>query len=142
MDYKKKISLISVIIIGFFILIGIVLVAIFNPEEYEFFPQCILYQTTGLKCAGCGMTRAMHYLFTGNIKKAIGYNIMIIPLIIVISYSLFRYIMYIIKDEQIVNKKLERILKIFLVSLIIFIFVRNIIKIWLYTRLIEQNIVK
>lgn len=129
MNSKKKISLISVLIIGFFILIGIVLVAIFNPEEYDFFPQCILYQTTGLKCAGCGMTRAMHYLFTGNIKKSIDYNIMIVPLIIVLGYSLFRYIMYIIKDEQIVNKRLEIILKTFLVSLIIFIFIRNIIKI-------------
>lgn len=129
MNSKKKVSLITAIIIGLFCLIALIMVIIFNPEEYNFFPQCIFFQITGFKCAGCGMTRAIHYLLNGDIKKAISYNIMIIPFFCVISYSLYRYIRYLIKDEEIVNTKLEFILKLFLATLIIFIFVRNIIKI-------------
>ena len=71
------------------------------------------------------MTRAMHYLVNGNIKKAIWYNLMIIPGAFVLSYSSYRYIKYIVKNEEIVNKPLDIILKIYLAILILFMIVRN-----------------
>ena len=126
MDRKKKNSLIIVIAVSVIAIIGLFLVKNYNPEEESFFIPCIFNKVTGLKCPGCGMTRAMHYLVNGNIKKAIWYNLMIVPGFFVLLYSGYRYIRYIVKNEEIVNKPLEIILKAFLSILIIFMIVRNI----------------
>ncbi len=40
---------------------------------------CPLYQTTGLWCPACGLTRATHALLNGDVPAAIGYN-MLFPL--------------------------------------------------------------
>lgn len=125
MNNKKKNSIIFVVILGIIGIVGIILVKNFNPDEESFFIPCMLYKVTGIKCAGCGMTRAMHNLVNGRIQTAIWYNLMIVPGSIVLLYSAYRYIRYLIKDEPIVNKALDYILKIFLVILIIFMIVRN-----------------
>ncbi len=49
-----------------------------NPEADEFYPKCILYTMTGLKCAGCGGQRAVHCVLHGEVAKAFGYNWMIL----------------------------------------------------------------
>lgn len=126
MNKRKKNSLICIIIILIICLFGLLLVKKFNPEEKSFFIPCMFYKTTGLKCPGCGMTRAMHYLVNGNIEKAIWYNLMIVPGSFVLIYSGYRYMRYIVKDEPIVNKTLDYMLKIFLIILIMFMIVRNI----------------
>lgn len=125
MNKKKRNSIIGIIILGVIVLAGIILVRNYNPEEESFFIPCIFNKLTGIKCAGCGMTRAMHYLFNGNIGKAIWYNLMIVPSGIVLLYSAYRYIRYIVKDEPIVNNVLDKMLKIFLVVIIIFMITRN-----------------
>ena len=71
------------------------------------------------------MTRAIHNLFIGRIIEAIWYNLMLLPSAVIFSYSTYRYSRYIIKDEPIVNKPLDIILKIFLVVIIIFMIDRN-----------------
>ena len=130
MNKKKIVSLIIVISVSIIAVIGLFLVKNFNPEEESFFIPCMFNKVTGLKCPGCGMTRAMHYLVNGNIKKAIWYNLMIIPGSFVLVYSGYRYFRYIVKDEEIVNKPLEIILNIFLVVLILFMIARNITNIF------------
>ena len=118
----------SLIVTGFFIviaIIGLILVKKYNPEEESFFIPCVFNKLTGLKCAGCGMTRAMHYLVNGRLDKAIWYNLMIIPGAFVLVYSSYRYIKYIIKNEPIVNNTLNYTLKIFLAVIIIFMIARN-----------------
>ena len=126
MNKKKLASLIIVFLVSIIAIIGLVLVKNFNPEEESFFIPCMFHKVTGLKCPGCGMTRAMHYLVNGNIKKAVWYNLMIIPGAFVLIYSSYRYIKYLFKNEEIVNTPLEIILKIFLAILILFMIVRNI----------------
>ena len=125
MDKKKKNSIILISIVAVIAVIGIILVKNYNPEEESFFIPCIFNKLTGLKCAGCGMTRAMHHLVNGRIGKAIWYNLMIIPGSFVLLYSAYRYMRYIIKDEPMVNKTLDYTLKIFLVVIIIFMISRN-----------------
>ena len=127
LNKKQKQSLVSLFILAIIGIAGLYLVKKCNPEESSFFIPCMFYKITGFKCAGCGMTRAMHYLVNGNIKKAIWYNLMIIPGFFVLAYSCYRYIKYILKNEPIVNKSLEYILKVFLVILIFFMIIRNTI---------------
>lgn len=125
MNKKKRNSIIFISILAIIACIGAVTVKKYNPEEHSFFIPCIFYKLTGIKCAGCGMTRAIHNLLNGRIKEAIWYNLMLLPSAVIFSYSTYRYLRYIIKDEPIVNKPLDIILKIFLVVIIIFMIARN-----------------
>lgn len=56
---------------------GALIVAWFNPVTAGFFPQCPLYQMTGLACPGCGLTRGFHALFHGDVLTALDYNAML-----------------------------------------------------------------
>lgn len=125
MNKKKRNSIIFISILAIIACIGAVIVKKYNPEEHSFFIPCIFYKLTGIKCAGCGMTKAIHNLLNGRIKEAIWYNLMLLPSAVIFSYSTYRYLRYIIKDEPIVNKPLDIILKIFLVVIIIFMIARN-----------------
>ncbi len=126
LDKNKKRSICIVTTLLVIAIVGVILVKIYNPEEESFFIPCMLYKLTGIKCPGCGMTRSVHYLVNGNLKQAIWYNLMLIPIIILVIYALYRYIRYLIKDEEIINKTLENTLKVFLVILLIFWITRNL----------------
>lgn len=55
------------------LLVGLTALALvwrFEPQGQFFYPRCWLYQTTGLKCPGCGATRALHALLNGNLRDA------------------------------------------------------------------------
>jgi len=38
------------------------------------FSLCLFYNTTGHPCPGCGMTRALHHIVTGDLLKAAVYH--------------------------------------------------------------------
>lgn len=57
--------------------IGLVLF-LFNPSQYGFYPRCMLYVTTGLYCPGCGATRAAYQLLHGHILTAMHYNVLFV----------------------------------------------------------------
>ena len=44
-----------------------------SESENSFFIPCFFYKIMGIKCPGCGMTRSLHNLVNGDIKKAIWY---------------------------------------------------------------------
>ena len=50
-------------------------VAVVPPTEHSLYPKCQLYQTTGLHCMGCGLTRSAHSLLNGQVLQAFAYNI-------------------------------------------------------------------
>lgn len=114
LDKKKRGSICIVITLLVIAIIGVILVKIYNPEEESFFIPCMLYKLTGIKCPGCGMTRSVHYLVNGNVKQALWYNLMLIPIIILVIYALYRYLRYLIKGEEIINKTLGKFIKNFL----------------------------
>jgi hypothetical protein len=45
-----------------------------DPARHAVYPQCLLYNTTGIYCAGCGATRAIHALLHGRVIEALHDN--------------------------------------------------------------------
>jgi len=61
-----------------------------DPNRHAVYPQCLLYNATGLYCAGCGATRAIHALFHGRVLEALHDNALFIaalPLLLYIAGS-------------------------------------------------------
>jgi hypothetical protein len=65
---------------------GVFYIRHFNPSTQGIFPRCPFNLLTGLHCPGCGITRAFHQLFNGNIIGALDYNIMILFWVPFLSY--------------------------------------------------------
>jgi hypothetical protein len=68
---NRRVILILLAVFG--ICFGLLLF-LFNPSQYSFFPICIFHQVTGLHCPGCGAQRALHSLFHGQLLLALHYN--------------------------------------------------------------------
>ena len=70
-------------------IVGCVIIIVyykFNPEVYNFFPECPFHKYLHLDCPGCGSQRAIHALLHLEIAKAIGYNLLLVlslPLLII-----------------------------------------------------------
>lgn len=56
---------------------GSIAVWYFDPLKETFFPVCPLFRLTGFACPGCGMTRAFHALFSGDLVAALDYNALV-----------------------------------------------------------------
>lgn len=63
----------------------IFLATFYIKYAYKFIdiPTCIIYETFGIYCPGCGATRAVYSLYSGEILKSIYYNPLIVYLIII-----------------------------------------------------------
>lgn len=83
---RSRYKLVKWIALAIALAVGLAIYFLFNPEDSPFFPKCILYATTGIKCPGCGSQRAMHFLFHGEVGKAFSVH----PLLVLsIPYLLF-----------------------------------------------------
>lgn len=45
-----------------------------GPSGVPWLPSCSFHRLTGLHCAGCGMTRAVHATLQGRLDDAVRYN--------------------------------------------------------------------
>ena len=62
----------------------------FDPVTHSFYPVCLLHQTTGLLCPGCGSLRALHQLLHGNIVQAFRFNpLLMVALPVLIWWGVF-----------------------------------------------------
>lgn len=50
----------------------------FNPEMYNFFPECPFHRFLQLDCPGCGSQRAVHSLLHGDVLLAANYNLLLV----------------------------------------------------------------
>jgi hypothetical protein len=69
------------------ILAGFIMLLIFDPSAESFFPACPLYKTTGLACAGCGLTRATHAIIHGDFYRALRYNVLSPFVMLLLGYT-------------------------------------------------------
>jgi len=49
----------------------------FDPAVVHFYPPCVFHALTGLRCPGCGSTRALHHLLHGDVAGAFRLNPML-----------------------------------------------------------------
>lgn len=69
----KKRNTFYILCFSVLLLLGLIYYFYF-PSHYQFFPQCIFKNITGLSCPGCGSQRAFHELLHLNFQTAIAYN--------------------------------------------------------------------
>src|ERR1041385_3639218 len=58
--------------------VALVILFLFSPTQYPFYPRCPLYVWTGLYCPGCGSLRAVHSLLHGDFLSALRFNSLLI----------------------------------------------------------------
>jgi hypothetical protein len=61
---------------------GAAYVAASNPSDGGVFLPCPFRTLTGLWCPGCGLTRATHQLFHGDIHQALRYNLFVVVILL------------------------------------------------------------
>jgi hypothetical protein len=59
-----------------------------DPSRHAVYPQCMLYNATGLYCAGCGATRAVYALLHGRLLDALHDNALFVAALPVLLYVL------------------------------------------------------
>lgn len=123
----KKYFVITIILL--MTLLILYLVKKYNPENTSLFPPCIIFKFTGLKCAGCGLTRALHYFLNFNLKKAILFNPLLFVFITYFIYFLIKYFMYKLKGCKLSKNSFNISLYILAGITIIYTIVRNFINI-------------
>jgi hypothetical protein len=45
-----------------------------DPSWSHLYPRCVFHALTGLRCPGCGATRALYHLLHADISSAIRFN--------------------------------------------------------------------
>lgn len=79
--------------------------------------QCPLENIVGVPCPGCNMFTALYWLLIkGDILTAMYYHPMVIPLI---GYLLGLAIMYFLYRENLVERRLFKVISIFFISLLL-----------------------
>jgi len=73
-----------------FLLAAAAILYFFNPAQFNFYPTCLLYKTTGLLCPGCGTLRATHQLLHGHLIAAIHFNALLVSSLPFAAYGCIR----------------------------------------------------
>lgn len=66
---------------GCCLLAGAVYVAANDPSEGGLFLPCPFRSLTGWWCPGCGLTRATHHLFRGDVAQALQYHLFVVAVL-------------------------------------------------------------
>jgi hypothetical protein len=62
-----------------------------DPNRHAVYPQCMLYNMTGIYCAGCGATRAVYALLHGRVLEALHDNALFVAALPLLLYVLGSY---------------------------------------------------
>ena len=89
--------------------------------------DCIFKSIFGIRCPGCGLTRAFRSILSGNLIKAFKYNILSIPIFISIIVIFISMIIDIILNRINTIKYIDKLFSKYYVFIIIIIFITMII---------------
>ena len=82
-------------LIGLFLILGIPMMMLLFSSSKDIENShsfCVFLNVTGLPCPGCGITKSIYFLFTGNIEKSIHYHAggILLPVLLV-SVPFFKH---------------------------------------------------
>jgi hypothetical protein len=102
-----------------------------DPNRHAVYPQCLLYKTTGLYCAGCGATRALHALLHGRFLEALHDNALFIAALPVGFWLAVPYLMQAWQADawpqvRMKGKSLIRAAMAALIAMLVFMALRNL----------------
>ena len=108
-------------------LVGLIFLVIFDPSSESFFPVCPLYATTGLACAGCGLTRATHAILHGDFSSALRFNILSPFVIGLLGYTWISLASFVARGKSLSFRFLQgRMSSVIILVLISFSILRNL----------------
>lgn len=81
-------------------------------QNHEHITSCPFKLLTGIPCPGCGMGRATVALFSGDILQSLYYNILCIPVSIVIIISLCWLVYDLTRGQETFFKTIRRPVKL------------------------------
>ena len=80
---------------------------------------CVFYNIFGIPCPACGMTRAFNIIFMLKVKESFDYNLLGVPLFIIINSYLIINFYSIIKNTDQINIYFEDFFQKYRTALII-----------------------
>ncbi|WP_311525998.1 DUF2752 domain-containing protein [uncultured Parvimonas sp.] len=80
---------------------------------------CVFYNIFGIPCPACGMTRAFNRIFILKIKESFDYNLLGVPLFIIINSYLIINFYSILKNTDEINIYFEKFFQKYKTALII-----------------------
>ncbi|MDQ6630480.1 MAG: DUF2752 domain-containing protein [Verrucomicrobiota bacterium] len=100
---------------------------LFDPAQFPFYPRCLFHSWTGLSCPGCGSLRAAHQLLHGNFAAAFHLNSLFIISIPFLAIAFFSYARKMTTGQSLFKKNVPSFwIWLFLVVLIVFTIARNL----------------
>jgi hypothetical protein len=72
----------------------------FDPSHHAVYPPCLLYQTTGIYCAGCGATRALYALLHGHVLTALHDNVLFIGSLPLLAWVAAPYLVRVWRENR------------------------------------------
>lgn len=103
----------------------------FDPGRDAVYPQCLLYNLTGVTCAGCGATRALHALLHGRVLAALHDNALFVAALPFVLYLVAGYALRTWRDNAwpaiyLHPGRLARRGGLVVAAMIVFMIVRNL----------------
>ncbi len=120
----RFISIVSFLGLGFML----ALLAFFNPADTGGVFRCPVAALTGLRCPGCGTMRALHLILHGEVIAAFRMNCLSVLLLPVILVSLILGMLS-GEDRLFGRPQARTFIQVFIIVLVLFTVVRNIIQI-------------
>ena len=74
---------------------------LYNPAKFGFYPECYLYRTTGLLCPGCGSLRALHQLLHGHLVPALRDNALLVASLPAVAWWAARFLLARLRGKQV-----------------------------------------
>ena len=109
---------------------GLIYIYLYNPNvKSSLYIPCIMYETTGLYCTGCGNTRALHALVHLDFVGVLHNNLLFIPLFAFLFWLLLGEYLKLLLGRKVLwaPKKYSLVcLILFAVAVVAFTILRNI----------------
>lgn len=74
--------------VGVGLALAVLLLYCVDPASAGLYPACPLHLLTGLQCPGCGSLRGLHHLLHGEVRAALGYNVLLIVTLPLLAWML------------------------------------------------------